>query len=495
MSLFLSLRRRCSCRHWAMLALALVCVATPAWSAAPLAFDEAVRLAVARAPTLQARRSQTDAAREEAARAAALPDPKLTLGLTNVPVTGAEAFDLRADDMTMTQVGVMQEFPARAKRQARRTVADRTIEQAQALTLAEQATVRQSAAEAWILLWAAQREVETLQAQRAQSALAIRIAKARLAGGAGTAVETLATQSAMLELDNRIDAAEAEVAAARAMLARWLGVEPEGLVTEGSPPDFAVLPVDEATLLASVDRQGPLLAWRSRESVAEAEVTAAIAETRPDWSVSAMYGRRARTTAGMPRSDMLTVEFSVGLPLWTRDRQDRGIADHGLEVDHVAVDRQEVVVDRRIREDLPQLDDLHTRRLLQAPSTRPLPRDAESTADGHPVAQGLQHDVEVAGAPGGDRGGAHRHAVQLDVALDDLTLPGVTTQVGHSDAQPGHGQDSWSNTAGSSAGGWDSSSASSASSIRGAASLSRPAATDLAMRLSTFSKLASFWSQ
>lgn len=341
MSLFLSLRRRCSCRHWAMLALALVCVATPAWSAAPLAFDEAVRLAVARAPTLQARRSQTDAAREEAARAAALPDPKLTLGLTNVPVTGAEAFDLRADDMTMTQVGVMQEFPARAKRQARRTVADRTIEQAQALTLAEQATVRQSAAEAWILLWAAQREVETLQAQRAQSALAIRIAKARLAGGAGTAVETLATQSAMLELDNRIDAAEAEVAAARAMLARWLGVEPEGLVTEGSPPDFAVLPVDEATLLASVDRQGPLLAWRSRESVAEAEVTAAIAETRPDWSVSAMYGRRARTTAGMPRSDMLTVEFSVGLPLWTRDRQDRGIAARRAEREAIAAEHED----------------------------------------------------------------------------------------------------------------------------------------------------------
>lgn len=340
MSFSLSLRRRCSCRQGAMLAFALACVAAPVWSATPIGFDEAVRLAVARAPTLQARRSQSDAAREEAVRAAALPDPRLTLGLANVPVTGAEAFDWHADDMTMTQVGVMQEFPARAKRQARRVLADRMIEQAQALTFAEQAAVRQAVAEAWVALWAAQREVEALQAQRGQSALAIRIAKARLAGGTGTAVETLATQSAMLELDNRIDAAEAEVAAARAMLARWLGVEPEGLVTEGSPPGFAVLPVDEATLLASVDRQGPLLAWRSRESVAEAEVTAAQADAHPDWSVSAMYGRRARTPDGMPRSDMLTIEFSVGLPLWTRNRQDRGVAARRAERDAVAAEHE-----------------------------------------------------------------------------------------------------------------------------------------------------------
>lgn len=341
MSLFLSLRRRCSCRHWAMLALALICVAAPAWSAASIAFDDAVRLAVARAPTLQARRSQTEAAREEAARADALPDPRLTLGLANVPVAGTDAFDLHADDMTMQQVGVMQEFPARAKRQARQAVADRMIEQAQALSLAERLAVRQAAAEAWIGLWTAQREVEALQAQRAQSALAIRIAKARLAGGTGTAVDALAVQSAALELDNRIDAAEATVEVARSTLARWLGTEPDGLTTAGSPPDLTVLPVDEARLLTSVDRQGPLLAWRSRESVAEAAVAAALAETRPDWSVSAMYGQRARAPGGMSRSDMLTIEFSIGLPLWTRNRQDRGVTARRAELDAVVAEHED----------------------------------------------------------------------------------------------------------------------------------------------------------
>ena len=336
-----SLRRRCSFRCWAAPVLALSFVAAPAWSAAPIAFDDAVRLAVEHAPALQARRSQTEAAREDAARAAALPDPKLTLGLTNVQVTGTDAFDLRADDMTMKQVGVMQEFPARAKRQARRAVADRMIEQTQALTLVERLAVRQAAAQAWIALWTAQREVEALQAQREQSALAISIAKARLAGGTGTAADALAAQSAALELDNRIDAAEADVAAARATLARWLGIEPEELTIIGASPDLTVLSVDESSLLTSVARQGPLLAWQSRESVAEAAVAAAVAETRPDWSVSAMYGQRERTSGGMPRSDMLSIEFSIGLPLLTRNRQDRGVAARRAELDAVAAEHED----------------------------------------------------------------------------------------------------------------------------------------------------------
>ncbi|MGD6497750.1 TolC family protein, partial [Xanthomonas citri pv. citri] len=99
-----------------------------------VSFDEAGRLAVEQAPLLKARQSQVEANQEEAVRAAALPDPKLTLGLVNWPVTGREAFDLRADDMTMKQIGVMQEFPARAKRRARQALADRDVEQAQAMS-------------------------------------------------------------------------------------------------------------------------------------------------------------------------------------------------------------------------------------------------------------------------------------------------------------------------------------------------------------------------
>ena len=342
MSFSFSLHRWCGTCRWPVWALAIGFVVTPAWSiAAGISFNDAQRLAAERAPLLKARQAQIAATQEEAARAAALPDPKLTLGLTSWPVTGPDAFEFRADDMTMKQIGVMQEFPARAKRQARLAVADRNIEQAEALSISERLAVRRGAAEAWIALWAAQREVAALEELREPSTVAVRTAKARLAGGTGTATDALATQASALELENRIDAAMASLEAARATLARWLDTAPADLKADDVPPALTELPITPATLLASIDRQGPLLPWRTREALAEAEVDAAVAEKRPDWSLGVTYGQRERTPAGVARSDMLMVEFGIDLPLFPRNRQDRGVAARRAELDAVVAERED----------------------------------------------------------------------------------------------------------------------------------------------------------
>ncbi|PJR31330.1 transporter [Xanthomonas campestris pv. campestris] len=331
---------------------------------------------------LQARQSQIAASQEEAVRAAALPDPRLTLGVANLPVTGADAFDASADFMTMKQIGVMQDFPAHAKRQARQAVADRTVEQAQALSVAERLAVRQAVAQAWIALWAAQREVTALQVLREPTGIAVRSAKARLAGGTGSAVDAMATQNAALELENRIDAAEASLEVARASLARWLGEEPMALRIEGAPPELMTLPVAPATLVASVDRQGPLLPWRSREAVAEAQVDAAIAEKRPDWSLGVTYGQRDRTPDGMPRSDMLMVEFAIDLPFFTRNRQDRGVAARRAELDAVAAEREDArrAQAERVRMTQAEWEGLKRQVARKETESLPLARDRAKTA-------------------------------------------------------------------------------------------------------------------
>ena len=383
MSFSFSLHRWCGTCRWPVWALAIGFVVTPAWSiAAGISFNDAQRLAAERAPLLKARQAQIAATQEEAARAAALPDPKLTLGLTSWPVTGPDAFEFRADDMTMKQIGVMQEFPARAKRQARQAVADRGIEQAEALSVAEQLAVRRGTAEAWIALWAAQREVVALQTLREPASIAVRTAEARLTGGTGTVTDTLATQAAALELENRIDAALATLEASRAGLARWLGVDPADMDAEDAPPELTELPVAPATLLASIDRQGPLLPWRSREALAEAQIDAAIAEKRPDWSLGVTYGQRDRTSGGVSRSDMLMVEFTVDLPLFPRNRQDRGVAARRAELDAVSAEREDarrvqIEVVRRALADWQGLQRQVTRKETQS---LPLAHDRAKTA-------------------------------------------------------------------------------------------------------------------
>ena len=353
----------------------LVLAASPEVSLA-----EAVQRAVERAPLLDARRAQVEAAQQESRRAGALPDPMLMVGIDNLPVTGMDAFDTRVDDMTMKKIGLRQEFPARAKRAAQRTVALRRSDEAQAEAQAEQVNVRQAAANAWIDLWATQRELAALIELREQAQLAAQLAKARVQGGTEPVSDALAAQAAVIELDNRLEGLRAQSQAAQAELARWVGEDVEHVPT--GAPDFTALPVPEAQLLAGLDRLAPLLPASAQVETAAAEIEAARAERRSDWSVTASYGQRARDPGGMPRSDMVMLEFGIGLPLFPRNRQNRGIA--AREADYQAalamredVRRQQVA---RIRVGIAQWQGFKRQVALHEDSLLPLARDRSATA-------------------------------------------------------------------------------------------------------------------
>ncbi len=299
----------------------------------PLTFKAAVQRGLAHAPLLDARSSDLVATREEAVRAGRLPDPALTFGVANFPVTAPGAFSFRSDGMTMRTVGVMQSIPSRAARSAERGLANAQIDAAQANRVATTQTVQERVADAWIDVWAAERARSLLVELRSESALAVKTTQARLRGGEGGASDALAARAAAALLDNRLEAADADLAAAQASLQRWVGPTTSTLA---EAPDFSRLPVNAERLQGSIDKQAPMQAWAAREQVAQAALDQARAAKHPDWSVSAMYGQRA---PGM--SDMVSVQVSVSLPLFTRNRQDRGISAKQAQRDAVQFDHED----------------------------------------------------------------------------------------------------------------------------------------------------------
>jgi outer membrane protein TolC len=315
-------------------------VSLPASSATgEITLQDAVRVAVDRAPTLEARRADVSAAEQDAARAGALPDPMLTVGIDNLPVTGPDALNTGADVMTMKKIGLRQEIPARAKRDARVQLATRQVDEALARSQVEQLDVRRSAADAWTRLWTAQQQLLALQRLREQAAIAVSLAKARLAGGDGSAGDALASKVALLELDSRIVAARADRQSAQVGLARWLGDANVDAMTDAV--GFDELPVPEAVLVARIDRLAPLLAPAAQVDTAAAAIDVARAERHPDWSVGASYGQREHG-----RDDMLMFELGIGLPLFKRNRQDRGVAAREAEYEAALASRE----DRRRQE-------------------------------------------------------------------------------------------------------------------------------------------------
>ncbi|HEX7325680.1 MAG TPA: TolC family protein [Rhodanobacteraceae bacterium] len=298
-----------------------LCVSLPLYAATSegsLSLAAATHVAAGRAPQVQAQLLRTEAARHDAVRAGRLPDPQLTAGINNLTATGPQAFDAAADSMTMRSIGLTQVIPSSVKRHAEKAVAQATAQLNAAEVTQVRLAVKQATANAWIRLWAAQSERQQLDALNDQFALAVKLAKAKLRGGTGSATDVLAAEAAVVQLANRITAVDAKIAAAQVALQRWVGDEVAR--TLAAAPDFSTLPVPPAELQRTLNRQGPLLGWAAREDHAQAKLDLAKAGKRPNWSVGLVYGARIH------RPDMLGIEVGVSLPLFPGDRQDQDIS-------------------------------------------------------------------------------------------------------------------------------------------------------------------------
>ena len=319
-------------------ALVVLSIPSAAAADAPLSFAESLRIAVIESPQLDAQRAMVDAAREMAGPAGELPDPKLKLGVENVPTNGPDGWSLTRDFMTMTKIGVMQEFPREEKRRLRSLRAENDAQRGTAaLESARLAVLRETAA-AWLARWFAAQSERLIARQIDEAALAVTTAEAAYRAGKGSQGELLNAQGNAIELRNRAIEAAAQSKRARTGLARFIGAEAARPL--GSPPDVTRLPFD-ATELADIDVQPDVRLAVAREATAVTEADLARAAKKPDWSAELTYAVR-----GAPYSNMVSLMVSIDLPWSPGTRQDREHAAKLKELDAARAMREDT---RRMR--------------------------------------------------------------------------------------------------------------------------------------------------
>lgn len=345
-----------------LLAAALASAGEPATSANPaegLDFETALKLAERGAPLLAAQGEKIAAAEAAAIPAAALPDPKLSIGVENLPVAGSDRGSLDADAMTMQKIGVMQDFPAAAKREARRAVAQAAVARARAERAVALQKLRGDAAQAWLQRFFLERQLALLDELDRENELLGAAVAARLHGAQALAVAALAPQQAALELADRRDVLRQRIDAASAALAQWLG-DAAWLPLHGEPPRWSL---DLDALGSHVHKHPELAAYGPMIAQAEAELREAQAQTRSDWGVGLDYQRRGLYP------DMVSLQFTYTLPVAQGTRQTPNIVArrHALAQldgereamlrEHVARLEADTELYRALQRQLQRLDD------------------------------------------------------------------------------------------------------------------------------------------
>lgn len=319
----------------------LVAVTLPASvSAGPLTYSDAIKQATGDAPSAMAARLGMDAARSAARAAGALPDPRIVLAIDNFPVSGPPALSFNRDEMTMARVGVEQDIPNVAKRRAARALADADVGIANATQSGQLRQLRLGVALAWIDMAYAERRVAAVSAAINRLRPLGEAVTSGVASGSVRAGQTLAIRQEIATLEDRRAEHIANLARATALLSRWTG-DPEPEISG----DIPMATVSPAQLRQALDRHPDVLMADANRIRADASVSAARADKRPDWGFDVAYQRRD------PRyGDMVSAGVKIGLPLFARNRQDPIIAARAAEADRAVAQREDAR--RTLRADL-----------------------------------------------------------------------------------------------------------------------------------------------
>jgi outer membrane protein, heavy metal efflux system len=309
-------------------AVAMAVALVPALvAAAPLSFDQALNLAVQRSEAAHAARAAAQSATESSRAAGQLPDPTLSVGIDNLPVTGGESFSTTKDSMTMKRIGISQEWVSAEKRAARAAAAGAMADREAVQSRVAEGEARLQVTLAYLDAWYANAALDLTSQSEHHLHEELEAARGRLAAAAGGSAEVLELTSAKGMAEDDSDEAQQQQASAFVALQRWVGFKPDAVT---SVPVFN-LPTEQDFVARS-----PEVAGLQREvDVARSKATVAGKERTPNWTWQVSYGQRSGY------SDMVSVGVSIPLQVAPAQRQDRETASKVALVDKAEADLAE----------------------------------------------------------------------------------------------------------------------------------------------------------
>ena len=283
---------------------------------------EAERIAVERDAVLRQLDAESGAMRERAVAEGQLMDPKLRFGAVNVPV---DSFSLDAEDMTMLEVGLSQEFQPGRTRQLTRRRMEQSASAMEAAIGDRRRTVQREVRRTWAELAYLVRAREIVASQMDWVEQMRSSARARYASGQGTQIEVLQAGLDVAMLREQLLDIDRDEAMRRAQLGRWIGQEEAMRAGPFSLPARAEL--EPLALLEQRLLQHPAqVDFERRIEAAETGIDVAEQRKLPGWMLDVSYGFRDGEMDGASRPDMLSAMVSVDLPLFRGNRQDREVS-------------------------------------------------------------------------------------------------------------------------------------------------------------------------
>ena len=287
-----------------------------------LTVQQAVALASGDQPSVAAYESEAIGSEEAAVAARSLPDPIVSAGVQNYPVTGLHAPSPSKDEMTMYTIGVMREQVRRSQREAdaARLHSEAAVSRFQGS--ARQRTVQRDVMKAWIDAVQARAKQRLLDRVISDLKTGQKIMEAGVSTGASSPALALEAQAEVSLAEVQLADAKGAEEKARGELRRWIGA-----AADRPLPDYIPRIDLPAGVVPDFNKHPEVLVANAEETAARRQADVARAQRRPNISWSAMVGFRPSY------GEMASVQVSIPLQINRGGLQDRRVAEADARAD------------------------------------------------------------------------------------------------------------------------------------------------------------------
>ena len=294
----------------------------PAPAHAALTLPDAEQLALSADPAIIARESRAQALQDQAVADGQLPDPKLLLGVWNVPL---DDFSLEKEPSSQVRAGISQAFPRGDSLKYRRGHTEWLGRAEHDAMRNAQAEIRRDVREAYLELYFQEQAATIIARSRRLFEQLVDITRAHYASGRVSQQDVLQAQLELSRLDERATNIDALRDVQRAALARWIGAAADQPL-DARFPELPALPGLE-TLTAGLAKHPAISAASARVQASQDRVREAREQYKPGFNVGVEYRKRFGENAdGSDRPDQMAAMITLDLPVFTDKRQDKQLS-------------------------------------------------------------------------------------------------------------------------------------------------------------------------
>lgn len=288
-----------------------------------LTIENTIHMAIQGDDWLLMSEQEQNALLEDATASGELPDPRMMLGLANMPL---DTLNFNQEPMTQFRLGINQSFPRGDTLELRRR---KNIQQSEINPFRRddrRARVTLEVSNLWLDGYLAEQSVSLINDNRELFEQLVDITSVRYTSGAGLArqQDLVRAELELVRLDDRLARLRQRRDSSKQRLAEWLPYEYLSLPLSQELPELS-LPSAELSSLAQATElfeNHPKLRVNDKQiEIAQTQVEITEQSFKPAFSVGASYGYRDRAPMGIDRADFITFDLSFDLPLFTENRQ------------------------------------------------------------------------------------------------------------------------------------------------------------------------------